>query len=68
MVDPILTKMVAAGIPAQKLTQHHYKYGPLNFYPKRGIIHRDGAEASNAERGLDVFIELCRTYDLNQLV
>lgn len=54
-----LTKIVAAGIPVQECTPHHLKYGSLNYYPKKGTIHRDGAEDPEPSRGIDTFIELC---------
>lgn len=54
-----LTKCVAAGIPVQECSPHHLKYGSLNYYPKRGIIHRDGAEDPEPSRGIHAFIELC---------
>lgn len=49
-----------AGIPAQQCTPHHIKYGPWNFYPKRGIIHHDGSDERLPERGVDAFIAACK--------
>lgn len=60
MSNDFILQIAAAGIPVQECTRHHFKYGPWNFYPKRGIIHRDGSDERLNERGPDAFIAICK--------
>ncbi|MBN9049420.1 MAG: hypothetical protein J0H78_08145 [Rhizobiales bacterium] len=59
LLTQTLTALANAGIAVQVCSPHHIKYGALNYYPKRGIICRDGSNDILPERGLSAFITVC---------
>lgn len=59
LLTQTLTALANAGIVVQVCSPHHVKYGALNYYPKRGIICRDGSNDVLPERGLPAFITAC---------
>jgi len=67
-LDPDFPSMVEAcaqlealQIPYRKCTQFHLKVGgSINYFPKRGIIHMDGAPNSFEARGFANLLQIAR--------
>jgi hypothetical protein len=54
-------RLEALQIPYRKCTQFHLKVGgSINYFPKRGIIHMDGAPNSFETRGFANLLQIVR--------
>ncbi len=62
MYTPAMTTAIdrlhKRGVPFEVISPHHVKVGLLNFYPRRGVIYRDGDFKRLAEIGIDAFVSL----------
>jgi len=61
-MDEAIEQLKVLGIPYRRCTDFHLKVGALNYYPKHGIVHLDGALNSYEQRGFSSFIEALRTF------
>jgi hypothetical protein len=63
-MDEAIEQLKALGIPYRQCTDFHLKVGSLNYYPKHGVVHLDGALHSYEQRGFSRFLEAVKDLSL----